>query len=291
VGLYQVMERLERVEALDGVAGPLQNVLGKAIKAGPVKDALSGTWLGHPVHPLLIVVPIGTWVSATVLDLLGGAGSRKAADRLLGLGILSALPTAATGASDWVDTWGAERRIGLLHAAGNTVALGLMSASWLARKRGRRGRGVVLALAGDALVGVTGYLGGHLSYAQGVGVDTTAFSAGPQDWTAVADEADLREGQPVGVPAGDATLLLLRRDGRILALHDRCTHRGAPLHKGKVEGDCIVCPWHGSTFRLDTGHIVRGPAVAPQPAYETRVRDGRVEVRRAEVKGQRAAAV
>lgn len=284
--LYDLVERLEHAEALDAPAAALQELISKLIKPGTFKDLLSGTWLGHPVHPLLVTVPIGSWVGAAVLD-TGGAPMRKAADRMIGLGVLAALPTALAGASDWLDTVGAERRVGFVHANGNYAALALMSMSWVARRRGRRGAGVALSLLANGMVGVTGYLGGHLSYAQGVGVDTTAFDSGPQDWTPVAAEVDLREDEPVAVRAGDIALLLVQRLGRVHAMADRCTHRGGPLHEGQLEDGCIVCPWHGSTFRLSDGDIVRGPAVQPQPAYETRVLDGKVEVRRAEPKALR----
>lgn len=279
---------LERAEALDGAADRVQRAVQPLLSPGPVKDVLSGTWLGHPVHPLLIVLPIGTWVSAALLDLLGGRAGRAAADRLVAAGVVSTLPAAATGLSDWLDTQDAERRVGLVHATGNTVALGLQLASLRARRRGRRGTGVALSLAANALVGITGYLGGHLSYSQGVGVDTTAFRTGPEEWTAVADAADLLPGRPTAVPAGAATILLVRTEaGEVSALDDRCTHRGGPLHEGTVEGDCVQCPWHGSVFRLDDGSVQAGPASVPQPAYETRVVDGRVEVRRTEPRSQR----
>lgn len=279
---------LERAEALDGAADRVQRAVQPLLSPGPVKDVLSGTWLGHPVHPLLIVLPIGTWVSAALLDLLGGRAGRAAADRLVAAGVVSTLPAAATGLSDWLDTQDAERRVGLVHATGNTVALGLQLASLRARRRGRRGTGVALSLAANALVGITGYLGGHLSYSQGVGVDTTAFRTGPEEWTAVADAADLLPGRPTAVSAGAATILLVRTEaGEVSALDDRCTHRGGPLHEGTVEGDCVQCPWHGSVFRLDDGSVQAGPASVPQPAYETRVVDGRVEVRRTEPRSQR----
>lgn len=286
--LTGLTDALERAEALDDIAARAQRAVQPLLSSGPVKDVLSGTWLGHPVHPLLIVLPIGTWVSATLLDLVGGRAGRVAADRLVAAGVLSTLPTAATGLSDWLDTQDAERRVGLVHAVGNTVALGLQLASLRARRRGRRATGVTLSLAANALVAVTGYLGGHLSYNQGVGVDTTAFRTGPGEWTAVAEAADLLPGRPIAVPAGAATILLVRTEaGEVRALDDRCTHRGGPLHEGTVDGDCVQCPWHGSVFRLDDGSVQAGPASVPQPAYETRVVDGRVEVRRLEPRNQR----
>ena len=291
--LDRLMEQLEAAEDLDRTAEPLQAAVHRAVPSGPLKDALSGTWLGHQVHPLLIALPIGTWVGALVFDLTAGRDKARqaAADRLVGLGVLSALPAALTGASDWSDTTGAERRVGLVHAVGNAAAVGLQTASWLARRRGRRARGLVLSIAADLVVSATGYLGGHLSYAQGVGVDTTAFEAGPQDWEAVADEAAVMEGRPIGVEAAGVQLLLVHQGGRLHALADRCTHRGGPLHEGELTAGCITCPWHGSRFRLDDGSIERGPAVRPQPRYETRVVASKVEVRRLEPRALRADAV
>ena len=293
MGPYQLMEKLESTEALDRLAEPLQAAIHKAVPTGPVKDALSGTWLGHPVHPMLIALPIGSWVSALVLDLTAGGdrGRQAAADTLVGLGALSALPAAITGASDWSDTVGAERRVGLLHALGNYAVVGLQVASFVARRRGRRTRGVALSVAADMVVTATGYLGGHMSYAQGVGVDTTAFEVGPQEWSGVADDAAVAEGRPMAVEAEGVKLFLVRHGGRLYALADRCTHRGGPLHEGEMTDGCITCPWHGSRFRLDDGSVERGPAVHPQPGYETRVVAGRIEVRRSEPKGLRSNAV
>jgi nitrite reductase/ring-hydroxylating ferredoxin subunit/uncharacterized membrane protein len=282
-------DRLERLEALDPVAEQLAKLAGR-IPPGPLKDALSGTWLGHPLHPSLVVVPIGNWLSASLLDLFGGRAGRRAARRLVGAGVLAALPTAAAGLSDWGDTVGAERRVGVAHLLANDLALSLYTASWLARRRGRQARGVGLALLGAAAVGVGGYLGGHLAYALGVGVDTTAFAAGPETWTEVAAETDLIDGVPQPVTAGGLPVLLIRTEGRIVALADRCTHRGAPLHEGRLVDGWVECPWHGSRFRLTdgpVGSVARGPATRPQPAYEVRVRAGTVEIRAAGPAGLR----
>jgi nitrite reductase/ring-hydroxylating ferredoxin subunit/uncharacterized membrane protein len=291
VGPYRLVERLERTDALDGVAGAVQRNAQAIYRPGALKDALSGTWLGHPLHPLLILMPLGCWTSASFLDLVGGRGSRAAADRLVAAGVVSALPTAAAGASDWSDTAGAERRVGIVHAAANSAGLVCFAASWVARKRGRRARGVALALAGHVFAGLGGYLGGHLTYATGVGVDTTAFQTGPEVWTAVLDASEVPEGRPVGTHVDGVRLLLVRDGGEVRALAARCTHRGGPLDEGEVADGCVTCPWHGSRFELATGAIVQGPATAPQPAYEARVVDGRVEVRRSEPRDGRHPAV
>lgn len=271
---------IESATVLDRPANAVAGAVGKVLKPGPVKDALSGTPLGHPAHPALIAVPIGAWLSASWLDLVGGHGSRDAARKLVVLGVLSAVPAALTGASDWSDTSGAERRAGFVHAVANSTALSLYLASWRARRQGKYAKGAGLALAGAGVVGFSGWLGGHLAYALGVGVDTTAFTGAPTVWTDVAADADLVDGQPMGITVGVVPVLLLRQRNRIYALNDRCTHRGGPLHEGEVVGECIQCPWHGSRFRFDTGEIERGPATQSQQVFEVRVDAGRVLVRR-----------
>jgi nitrite reductase/ring-hydroxylating ferredoxin subunit/uncharacterized membrane protein len=263
-----VGDRIERVEALDAVAKPVSSAVGRALPAGALKDALSGTFLGHPLHPLLTDLPIGFWTSAWTLDIVGGRGSRDAARRLVGLGVLSALPTAATGVSDWADTVGGPRRVGVVHAAANSVALAAYAASWVARRRGRYGRGVALGMVGAAAATVGGYLGGHLSFSRGIGVDNTAFD------------------EDRGVAADWAPLSTVARDVFVVgddAIAERCNHRGGPLHDGTIDADgCVTCPWHGSRFRLSDGSLVRGPATRPQPRYEVRrTVSGEVEVRRA----------
>ncbi len=281
MGLHELVERLGRVEGLDAAAKPAGKAVARAVAPRPLKDLLSGSWLGHPFHPLLTDIPIGAWTSALVLDLVGGRRSQEAADRLIGLGVLAAVPTAATGASDWSDYLGEERRIGFLHAMANTAALACYGASYLARRRGSRTKGLGLSLAGAALVTGGGYLGGHLAYVRGVNVNRNAWNHALEGWTSVADEADLRDGEPVVAQAGETTVLLLRHDGRIHAIADRCGHAGGPLHEGTFEDGCVICPWHQSTFRLGDGGVVHGPATVAQPAYDVRVEDGKVQLRSA----------
>ena len=279
--LYRLVERLEAVDAIDTVADPLQRAISGVLPPGRRKDLLSGTWLGHPVHPLLIAIPIGTWTSASMLDLLGGRRSRRAAQRLTGIGVLAALPTAATGASDWADTAGAAKRSGLVHAAFNYAALAVFFASWRARRRQRHLRGMLLSLVGDGLISVSGYLGGHLSYSRGVGVDPTAFAPGPSEWASGGEESALEATGRTVVEVEGAKVLVVRDGGRLSAINAVCTHRGGPLEDGDIADGCVTCPWHGSQFRLVDGSIVRGPATAPQDHYDVRVVAGKLQLRRA----------
>lgn len=247
---------------------------------GAVKDAISGTWLGHALHPPLTDVVIGSFLSGTLLDML--QSDDAAARCLFGLGIAAAVPTALSGANDWADTEVADaavRRVGLVHAGTNVTALALFSASLLVRRGGARGRGRALAVAGTAVLSAGGYLGGHLSYVRGVGPNQTAFDPGPREWTAAARADALVEGRPLAATAGDTPVLLLRRRATIHAIHDRCSHRGCMLSEGELDGDLITCPCHGSRFDVTDGTLARGPATASQPCLETRESGGTIEVR------------
>jgi nitrite reductase/ring-hydroxylating ferredoxin subunit/uncharacterized membrane protein len=279
---YELMERLEHAEALDPPAETVAKFVRDTVPAGPVKDALSGTWLGHALHPLLMTVPMGTWLSAVLLDWFGGEDAEGAADRLITAGLLGTAPTTVTGWTDYADTTvgsARARRVGIVHAASNITAISLFLASRVARAQGDRARGKALALAGFGALTAGGYLGGHLSYAQGVGVDTTVFDAYPSEWTRALDEAELQEGRPRHVQVGDLPVMLVRTGGRLYALVDRCAHRGGPLSDGEIADGCVTCPWHGSRFRLEDGSVERGPAAYPQPRLETRVNGGAIEVR------------
>jgi nitrite reductase/ring-hydroxylating ferredoxin subunit len=190
------------------------------------------------------------------------------------------VPTVIAGLSDWAELSGGSRRVGGVHALGNTTALMLHALSWAARRRGNRAPGVALSALGYAVAAFSALLGGHLSFGRGVGVNQTAFEDPPEDWTAVLGEDGLEEGKLTGAQADGVTVLLVREEGRLYGLIDRCSHRGCPLHEGELKDDAVVCPCHGSTFRLD-GSIVKGPATSPQPALQVRVESGKVEVRAA----------
>jgi nitrite reductase/ring-hydroxylating ferredoxin subunit/uncharacterized membrane protein len=277
--LETAMKRLEEARALDQPARKLAAVVHKATRPRLVKNALSGTWLGHRFHPLMVPLPIGFWTGALLFDLVATRRARWAADTLVGAGVAVALPTAAAGLADWSDAEPEARRVGLVHATCNSLALTCYSASLLARLLGSRKAGVGLSLAGATAITVGGYLGGHLSYVQAVGVERKRFAGGPREWTAVLDAADLQEATPRVVQAGDSEILLYREAGRLHALWASCTHQGGPLAEGTFADGCVTCPWHGSTFRLTDGKVVRAPAAASQPVYETRLTNGKIEVR------------
>lgn len=283
--LQRLVERLERDERLDRIADKLATVVRPLSKRPAVRDALTGRWLGHSVHPMVVAVPIGCWTGAAILDVTSPGSA--AARRLVGAGVLGAVPAALTGTADWLDTSGAERRVGTAHAFANDVAVGAFALSWLARRRGANWLGAGLSGLGLGAMGVAGYLGGHLAYSRGVGINTTAFQSGPDEWTAVVETAHLEPGVPTQVDLDGLALLVVRRGGLVHVLEDRCTHRGAPLSDGEVVDGCVECPWHASRFDLVDGSVRQGPASIPQPAYETRITEGRVEIRRIETGGLR----
>ena len=276
----QIVERVGRAEWLDKVAQPLSQKVSETIPKGALKDALSGTWLGHPLHPMLTDLPIGCWTSAFVLDLVGGRRSRRASDTLVALGIATALPTAAAGLADWSDTIEEERRLGLAHAGGNTIALAFYSLSMVSRLRGRRAKGVILSVLGAGAATAGAYLGGHLVWRKGVNVSRHAWQDSKEVWTDVAAEEELAGDGPVVVKVGDDPVMIVRQDGKLFAISDVCDHLGGPLHEGEIANGCVTCPWHASVFRLDDGGVVHGPATGPQPAYQVLRKGGRVWLRR-----------
>jgi nitrite reductase/ring-hydroxylating ferredoxin subunit/uncharacterized membrane protein len=273
--LDRAVERLEQWRGLDRIAEPIAGVVRRLVPPGAVENTASGTPLGHPAHPMLVALPIGAWSAVPVLDVMGA--NERATRHLVAVGVMTAVPAAYTGASDWLTTAGAERRVGLFHAFTNSSALLLQAASWQARRAGRRRSATVLSAVALGMTGVAGWLGGHLAYALGVGVDTTVFQQLPLDWTDAMAQSRVNE-SPTRCNVEGVPIVVFRAEGRIVALADRCTHRGGPLHEGEVADGCIRCPWHGSVFDAD-GRVRSGPATRPQPSLDVRVTGGRVEVR------------
>jgi hypothetical protein len=160
--LSRIVRAIERQSSLDA-AGRVLDPLARWLTATPARrDVLTGAWLGHAAHPFMTDIPIGSWTSASILDVLGGEDARPSAQLLTAIGTLSAAPTIATGLAEWSSTTGAARRVGVVHAASNAVAVGLYAGSWSARRKGRHRRGAVLSVAGMTVATVGGYLGGHM---------------------------------------------------------------------------------------------------------------------------------
>jgi nitrite reductase/ring-hydroxylating ferredoxin subunit/uncharacterized membrane protein len=273
-------ERLEAAVALDHVADPVHDAATRLLPRGRTKDVLHGVWLGHPLHPLLTDLPIGFWTSAFVLDLVGGRRARPAADALVGLGVTTALPTAAAGLADWSELNQPERRSGLVHASANLAATVLYALSFVARRRGRRTGGIALAVAGATAATVGGFLGGHLTFRRAAGVNHAADLPAATEWGALTADGAVNGDSPTLGHLGETPVAMVEVAGEPMGLYDRCSHLGGPLHEGDVIDGCLRCPWHASTFRAADGTVVHGPATAPQPAYEVGVEGDRYRARR-----------
>ncbi|MDH6465971.1 nitrite reductase/ring-hydroxylating ferredoxin subunit/uncharacterized membrane protein [Micromonospora sp. A200] len=272
------MNKIEQNAALDPVGDRLQRTVQSTLRGQRVRDLLHGVWLGHPLHPAMVQVPVGAWISAAVLDLL--PGQRKAATTLVGLGTVSALPAAVAGLNDWAALARDQRRVGLVHAASNSVALVFYASSLAARMRGRHGLGRALAYLGLSAASTGAYIGGHLAYKQGAQVNQSISELHrmTDEWKPIADLATLPQRELITREVDDVSVILYRHGDDVTVMLERCPHQSGPLGEGEVqeiEGHaCVVCPWHGSTFRLNGGEVVHGPAANDQQLLPTRVVDG-----------------
>jgi nitrite reductase/ring-hydroxylating ferredoxin subunit/uncharacterized membrane protein len=269
----QLISRFEHDSRLDKAVSAGQRA-ARLIRPGKVRDALHGVWLGHPLHPVLVQVPVGAWLSASVVDVLG---DQRSARRLVAAGLAAAVPAAVAGAADWSEQHEQQMRVGVVHAAANLAAMSLYGASLLARIP-RLGRG--LRLAGLTAVGVSGLAGGHISFrlAGGANHAEPVPHLVEPGWQHLMASADLPEGKPVREMLGEVPVVAVRRDGAVYVLADRCSHMSGPLSGGDLADGCLTCPWHGSVFRIADGSVARGPATAPQPALRTREVGGGIQV-------------
>jgi nitrite reductase/ring-hydroxylating ferredoxin subunit/uncharacterized membrane protein len=279
------------VAAQDGWARPLGDFNHRWLSAifrpiRPVKDLLSGVWLGHPLHAAATDIPIGALLVTVVLDI---AGQTAAADIALVATILFMLAAAAAGASDYVDTDDTARTRATTHATLMVIALVILVISLGLRASSGSDRTIPIGLSILAflIVSAGAYVGGDVVFVLGNMVNRHAFRGAGTKWVKldageVTDLSTLAEVTPTKARAGINDLVLVRIGDRVHALHAVCAHAGGPLAQGSVVDGCIECPWHGSRFRLTDGRLRRGPALYDQPAYEIRAAEGGgYEVRRA----------
>ena len=287
MSLMGFLDRISDVSAMDKAIEPARKAVQGALRPRAVIDFLHGTWIGHPLHPVLVQVPVGSWVSAGLLDVM--PRYRPAATVLIGTGVAAAVPAALSGAADWAEQDTGVRRLGAIHAVMNTVSLGLYVGSLVARGRDRGGLGRLLSYSGLAIAGASAAIGGHMSYAQSSGAShaATAIRGLSSDWMDLGPLDDLPEGRPA-MRAGKGgsmavPLAVVRRGGRVDVFVSACSHMSGPLDEGTVEtvrgSECLVCPWHGSAFALDSGEPRRGPAANPQEKLDVRMEAGRVMAR------------
>ena len=278
---FDDINRLERATWLDRPAAAARTLVQRVLRNQRVKDALHGVWLGHPLHPGAAQFALGSFTSAAVLDAV--RGPKSGSSSLIAAGLVATLPTVASGWADYADAHEDQQRVGLVHAATNGTAVALFVTALVRRANGRSGR--VASVAGGAVAGVGALLGGHLGYRQALGANHAEdiTHIGPADWQPLGPLADLPEGVPLRRRAGKVDVVVVRRGGDVTVLANRCSHLSAPLSEGELldaDGDArIVCPWHGSQFRLADGCVVHGPATASAPRFETRVIGQSVETR------------
>jgi nitrite reductase/ring-hydroxylating ferredoxin subunit len=282
-----ILDRVADVAAFDKIIEPARRAVQGALAPQAVADFLHGTWLGHPLHPVLVQVPLGSWISAGLLDLVPPL--RPAATVLIGSGVAAAVPASLAGAADWSEQDVGVRRLGALHAVANTAALGLYVGSLVARGRGRGALGRVLSYAGLGIAGGSAGIGGHMTYSQSAGVSHAATAARTlsSGWFDLGPLDDLPEGRPA-LRTGEGSsvavpLAAVRRGARVDVFIGACSHLSGPLDEGDVQEvrgvQCLVCPLHGSAYDLDSGEPRRGPAASAQEKLEVRVEGGRVMAR------------
>jgi nitrite reductase/ring-hydroxylating ferredoxin subunit/uncharacterized membrane protein len=289
-GIVQAI--VDRQKWLDDLSDAVQPLVSSAFSSGGeaghvVKDLLNGVWLGHPLHPVITDVPVGAWTLTELLDLISAArgddpGLDAASDISLAAGIVAALGAAVTGITDWSDVGGSQRRMGLAHGLINVVGLTLNLGSLALRSTGNprnRGASRVLSAAGYLVSATAAYVGGELVYGLGQAVNRDAWVDGPEKYTDVASVDELPDGEMVKVELDGRPIVLLKHEDGTHAFEGTCPHFGCGLWDGKLEGHILTCPCHGSQFDVTDGTLVHGPATAPVPSYEVRVRKGRVEVR------------
>jgi nitrite reductase/ring-hydroxylating ferredoxin subunit/uncharacterized membrane protein len=265
------------------LSNELHSIATGSALARRITDFLHGTWMGHPLHPMLTDIVVGSWSLAAVADGLalatGSETLEEGADALIVAGLLAVVPTAVTGLADYSGIYEDAVPTATAHAIGNDIGASFYLVSLFARRRGRRGLGIVLSLIGYAVMGLSASLGGALVFRQKVGVNHTPDVEPSNDWKAVLADGELPPDTMKRVRLGNDKVVLLRHDSRLYAMSAVCSHAGGPLEGGSLDGTCVTCPWHHSVFDFRDGHVVHGPATIPQSRYETRIRDGQIEVR------------
>ncbi|MGH2378887.1 MAG: DUF2231 domain-containing protein [Candidatus Limnocylindria bacterium] len=288
---------------LDAMAAPFGAVVGGFYRLPGtrwLKNILHGTWpLRHPLHPALTDVAVGGYTVLAVLDVLfiaqRDAAVAEVATTVLLVSLLFSLGAVLSGLTDWNETHGNERRLGILHG----VLMTLISVAYVGSLVMRSAGGpppdgaVFLALGAWVALVVAAHLGGEMTYGFGTGVGRHAWATIPGKWQSLGvPAASLQDRAPVRAKLSNGFAVMVTRvNGDLLAMAAVCTHAGGPLDKGTFVGSDrrdIRCPWHQSVFSLRTGAALHGPATMDEPTFETRVADGTVEVR---VRGPRSEAV
>ena len=274
----------------DGWAKAIQGFVQGTFKVLPggkfLKDVLHGTKvLRHPLHPAMTDVPLGAWLTGVIADYLAittNLAPRSVGTIALAIGLAGALGAALTGYTDFSETYGLERRTGLVHGLIMTIVVAVMGASFVLRLVGVSSLypvAVGLATFGLFVTMFGMYIGGHLPYGFATMIDHTTFiESYPKNFVAVGAPSDFPEGEMKKVEAKGMAVMMVRYQGALHAVSNTCTHAGGPLDEGELKGDLVECPWHGSLFCVTDGDVRGGPATFPVPKLEVREDDGTVEV-------------
>lgn len=272
----------------DWLQGVLQKVPGMQ-RSSPrhLKSFLNGTWLGHPLHPVLTDVPITAWVLTAVFDVIWliahPSWAAYGAFVTVIVGLFGALAAVVTGLADWSDTYGSERRVGLNHAIFNALAFLLYILSFVLRLLAGPSDtllAVIVGFVGLVSVSYAGYLGGEMVFAKGTAVNRTAWEAAGEDYEIVMAVADVQANKLYRVMVAGVPVILLRQGEQFSAISATCSHAGGPLDEGELVGDIVECPWHGSRFCLLDGRVLTGPATVRAPRYAVRVDNGQLALKR-----------
>lgn len=250
----------------------------------------------HPIHPMLISFPIGLWITALVLDLIGisrGVATLWAAGFYCVIaGCVGAVLAAIPGTLDWftvVPPQSSAKRRGLLHGSINVAALLLYI--YIAYRQGTAlarpdGMTMFLLVVGAMMLGISGWLGGTLVYRNQIGVDHRYAGAGQMKertlpgWDRpVCNQSELADGQMLLAIVENQRVVVGKCTQGFVAFSDGCTHRGGSLSDGVLIGCTVQCPWHGSQFDIQTGRVVAGPAEQKIDVHPIEVRNGEVYVK------------
>jgi nitrite reductase/ring-hydroxylating ferredoxin subunit/uncharacterized membrane protein len=285
----RISARIIRSNSIGKISASLDKQLQRCLGASAMhrfKVFLNGTWIGHPLHPILTDIPIGAWTLTILLDLIGllfGLPQLGLASSISAcIGVAGAFAAIAAGLADWMDIDPPEKAIGAFHASVNVSATILFLISFLMRWSRHWQLGwatFVVASAGFLLAMVGGYLGGVMVFDRGVMINRNAYRNGPDDYTPAVATRELAEGQLKRTLVQEQPVLLLKLGGTVYALGAVCSHYGAPLNEGKIVDRTIECPWHASRFGLEDGRVVQGPACTGVPVYDCKIVNDQVQIK------------
>lgn len=283
-----VEKTLNEVPGFQSTAESVSRGIHNAVLQGgeptrQLADALHGTWLGHPLHPALTDFVVGALTFGSLFNLISNgdeeSGTNKAARLLIKAGIISAIPTALAGLTDYSTIPRRAMTTGAAHGLLNSTGLTLYLLSLRNGGNGSSTGSKLFSTLGFGVMFVSAWLGGRMTYHDRVGVNKAEFPEGPDDWTSVMKEEELAEGEATRVDLDDSPVLLYKEAGEVFAIGAVCPHEGGPLEEGTFANQCVECPWHQSVFDLNDGSVVHGPSTYVVASYDTRVYRKRIQVR------------